>query len=147
MRLAEILDTCAVKTVTIGPEINLADAAKAMHQTDALAALICKTGMLLGILTAGDIVRAVAGSTTQSWYDPVTALLTESPQPVPEAEPVGQIITQMVAKGIDLLPVITGNAIMVVTLAGLLRAENSYLHSEVQHLQTYIDALHDAPND
>jgi hypothetical protein len=26
-------------------------------------------------------------------------------------------------------------------------AENTLLHGEVDHLQNYIDALHDAPND
>ena len=34
-----------------------------------------------------------------------------------------------------------------VTLGSLLRAENALLHDEVRHLQTYINALHDAPND
>lgn len=147
MRLADILDTCAVKTVTIGPEVSLVDAARAMQQVDAMAALIFTDGKLQGILSADLIVRAVAGSPTQCLNDPVTRAITVLPQSVTEEEPVGRIIAQMISTGIDYLPVITGNATVIVTLGGLLRVENNYLHSEVKHMQTYIDALHDAPND
>jgi CBS domain-containing protein len=149
MRLADVLDSCAVKTVTVGPEVSLAEAARAMHEADAAVAIVLENGGLQGVVTAGDILRGLTSATspTLAWVGRVTSALPGEPQAVTAEERVGRVIAKMTAAGIDYLPVITKSATFVVALCNLLRAENAYLHGEVRHLQTYIDALHDAPND
>ncbi len=149
MRLVDVLDSCCVKTVTVAPEVSLAVAARAMHQADAAAAMVMENGKLQGILTAGDILRTLtlASSVNLAWSGPITAALSKGLPNVTVEKKVAQVIEKMTAAGIDYLPVITGLATQVVSLCRLLQAHNTYLHGEVHHLQNYIDALHDAPND
>ncbi len=149
MRLVDVLDSCCVKTVTVAPEVSLAVAARAMHQADAAAAMVMENGKLQGILTAGDILRTLtlASSVNLAWNGPVTAVLAQELPTVFTDDKIGQVIEKMAAAEIDYLPVITGLATQVVSLCRLLQAQKAFLHGEVDHLQTYIDALHDAPND
>ena len=149
MRLADILDEWGAKVVTVSPGISLAEAAQAILKVEATAVLIIESDRLLGLLTKSDILRflTTATSTILAWDGPVTAALSEGMQVVTPEELVGRVITKMTAAGVDHLPVIGRQGICVVALPSLLRAENAYLHGEVQHLQTYIDALHDASND
>jgi len=148
MRLADVLDTCRVKTVTVATEVSLAEAARALHRDDA-AAIIVENGRLRGILTAGDILRflTMATSPTHAWQGPVTAALSEGVEIATPEEPIGRAILKMTAAGRAHLPIATVAGIVVVSLCRLLLTENAQLHGEVQHLQTYIDELHDAPND
>lgn len=149
MKLADVLDSCCVKTVIVAPEVSLAVTARAMHKADAAVAMVMDNGALQGILTAGDILRALtlARFVDPVWNGPITAALSEEPAAVNTEEKVGQVIEKMTAGENDYLPVITGLAPQVVSLNRLLQAQKVYLHGEVHHLQTYIDALHDAPND
>ncbi len=148
MRLSDIIDDCAVKTVTVVPGLSLASAARAMHLSDATA-IIVENDRFQGILTAGDILRFLASATSpiEAWQGPVsTALGKESASATPE-EPVGRVIEKMMVVGRDHLPVVVAQGIIVVSLSNVLLTENAQLHGEVYHLQNYIDALHDAPND
>jgi CBS domain-containing protein len=148
MRLVDVLDSCRVKTVTAVPEVSLAEAARAMHDGDA-AAIIVDSSRFQGILTAVDLLRhlALAATPNETWQVPVTAALGDKVATVSCEETVGRTIEKMTAAGIDHLPVATAQGIVVTSLCRLLLAENALLHGEVQHLQNYIDALHDAPND
>lgn len=149
MRLADVLDEWGAMVVTVSPGISLADAVQAMLKVEATAVLIIESDRLIGLLTKSDILRflTTATSTIQAWNGPVKAALSEGLQVVTPEELVGRAITRMTAAGVDHLPVVGTQGTFVVALTSLLRAENAYLHGEVQHLQTYIDALHDASND
>jgi len=148
MRLADVIDDGAVKTVTVVPGLCLAEAARAMHGNDATA-IIVDNGRFQGILTAGDILRFLTSATSpiQAWQGPASAALGEESATAAPEEPVGRAIEKMIAARRDHLPVVAAQGIVVVSLSNLLLAENAHLHGEVHHLQNYIDALHDAPND
>lgn len=148
MRLADVLDSSVVKAVRVIPGVSLAEAARTMHREDA-AAIVVEDGQFQGVLTAGSILRLLASSALPSvvWNGPVLAALDENQQPIGPEETVGQTIQRMLAGGSDHLPVAASSGMVVVSLCRLLLAENNSLHGEVQHLQNYIDALHDAPND
>jgi hypothetical protein len=148
MRLADVLDTCCVPTVTVSAEVSLAQAVQTMFRDHAAA--ICIEGRPRDILTAEAILRVLTRTTSPAlaWSDPVAGALGEGLMILTKEEPVRRVIEKMLAAGIDHMPVavsITGTA--VVSLCRLLLVESAFLHGEVQHLQTYIDALHDAPND
>ncbi len=149
MRLADVLDSSGARAVTVSPETSLAEVALAMHRACATAALVVEDERLRGLLTLGDFLRLLTTATSPAlaWTNPVTAALTEGAVPVTVEEKVARVITEMTAAGIDHLPVAVAGGFVVVSLCNLLRAENAFLHGEVRHLQTYIDALHDAPND
>lgn len=149
LQLADVLDSCGARAVTVSPGTSLAEAAEAMHRAGATAALVMEDERLRGLLTLSDFLRLLtaAPSPAAAWTNPVTAALTEATVPVTAEEKVGRAIIRMTAAGIDHLPVTVAGGFTVVSLCSLLRAENAFLHGEVRHLQTYIDALHDAPND
>ena len=149
MLLADVIDSCAVRTVTVAPEFSLTATAREMQKADCAAVLVMDNNLFLGILTVGDILRALTsvGAADRAWNGPVSAALVKEQPIVTMEEKVAQVIEIMTAAGIVYLPVIAGNATQVVSLCRLLRAQNTYLHDEIHHLQTYIDALHDAPND
>jgi CBS domain-containing protein len=148
MRLAEVLDSCCVKIVTVAPDVTLAEAARAMGQAGATA-IVVESGSFLGILTAADILRFLAPAPfpAEVWLGPVAAALGATVTTVPDEEPVGRAIEKMTTAGIDHLAVATNQGIVVVSLCRLVLAENALLRGEVDYLQNYIDALHDAPND
>jgi CBS domain-containing protein len=148
MRLAEVLDDCRVKIVTVAPDVTLAEATRAMRR-DGAAAIVVEGGSCLGVLTAADILGFLAQPTfpADPWLAPVAAALGAKVTTVADEEPVGRAIERMTAAGIDHLPVAAAQGIVVVSLCRLVLAENALLHGEVQYLQNYIAALHDAPND
>lgn len=149
MRLADVLDRCVVRTVTVDPGISLAEAAQAMHRAGAPVLLVVEDQRPRSLLTAGDVLHSltVAASPLRAWQGTLAAALTEAPKALTSEETVGRTLAGMMAAKIDYLPVTTAEGIVVVSLASLLMAENAFLQGEVHHLQTYIDALHDAPND
>ena len=149
MRLAEVLDDCAVKSVTVAPQLSLAEAARSMHTVGAAAVLVMDNDLLQGILTAGDILRGLTSARKADlvWNGPVGTVIVKELPIVTMEEKIAQTIEIMTAAGIHYLPVIAEGAIRVVSLCRLLQVQNALLHGEVQHLQNYIDALHDAPND
>jgi CBS domain-containing protein len=149
MRLADVLDRCSVRTVTVNPEVSLAEAAQVMHKAGASVLLVVEDKQPRSILTKGDILHSltIAASPVLAWEGPLAATLTEVPQALTSEETVARALVGMMEAKIDYLPVITVRGVVVVSFSNLLLAENAFLHGEVQHLQTYIDALHDAPND
>jgi len=134
--------------VTVGPEVSLAKAAQLLHGNDT-AAIIVDDGRFRGTLTAGDILRilTLAASPAQVWQSPIANALCEKVAAVTPEERVGRAIERMTAAGVNHLPVTTASGTVVVSLCQLLQVANTQLHDELHHLQTYIDALHDAPND
>lgn len=148
MRLADILDHCLLTTVIIDPEHSLAESARSMQRTGAPALLVEDQGLLMGLVTAEDIIRALvtAGEIIDVWNGPVRAIVRPIPVVATE-EKLAQVIGTMAATGISALPVTVSGRTQVVSLCQLLQAQVTNLHGEVQHLQTYIDALHDASND
>lgn len=149
MRLADVLGTCAVTTVTVAPAQSLAEAAQAMHQAGAMAILVKDGDLLQGVLTAEDVLCALVSASEiyRAWNGPVRAALAKELPVVTSEEKITQVVETMTAAGVHSLPVTAGGATLVISLCRLLQIQINSLHSEVDHLQTYIDVLHDAPND
>jgi len=149
MRLVDVLDICKAKLVEVTPETSLAEASQAMCAAEAAGALIIRPDGRQEILTRADIIRllTMSASPLGAWQGPVIEAIVDSSEPIDPEMPVGLVIANMGKAGSEYRPVVTERGLVIISLCNLLMAENAFLHSEVQHLQTYIDALHDAPND
>ena len=149
MRLADILDICTVKLVEIAPGTSLAETAREMCVIEVAGARFIRPDGRQGFVTRGDILHLLVNSASPlgTWEGPVIDVINRGPEPVDATMQVRMVIADMREAGIEYMPVVTGQGIVIVSLSNLLLAENAFLHSEVQHLQTYIDALHEAPND
>lgn len=148
MRLEKVLHSCALKAETLAPEQSLAEAARAICRAETGAVLV-DDGKLRGLVTAEDVLRTLvaASAVDHAWNGPLRAALHRQLPLVTSGARIAEVVETMAAAGVQSLPVTAGDATLVVNLTRLLQIQINSLHDEVQHLQTYIDALHDAPND
>lgn len=149
MRLVDVLEICAAKLVEVTPATSLAEASQAMCAAEATGALLVRPDGRREILTGEDIIRllTMSASPLGAWEGPAIEAIADRSEPIDPELPVGLVIANMSEAGLEYKPVVTERGLVIVSLRNLLLAENAFLHREVQHLQLYIDALHDASND
>ena len=149
MFVADALEQLTVAFVQVDGRTSLAETARAMAAGNAAAVLVVDQDRCRGVVTATDILRALATSPTieLGWQSEVAKVMSGDTSPISQKERLTAIFTLMRDTGRDYLPLSTGNGLTVLSLAKLLMLDNTLLRREVDHLQTYIEALHDAPND
>lgn len=149
MLVADALEQLTVAFVQVDGRTSLAETARAMAAGNAAAVLVVDQDRCRGVVTATDMLRALATSPTieLGWQSEVAKVMSGDTSPISQKERLTAIFTLMRDTGRDYLPLSTGNGLTVLSLAKLLMLDNTLLRREVDHLQTYIEALHDAPND
>ena len=149
MRLVDVINSCTVKTVTVAPALYLAKALQAMYAAEAEAILVMENDQLQGVLTAADIFRALIMAKTDilDWNGPTATALGKKQPIITSEEGVTKVIAILTTADVEYVPVIVEGTTLVISRCRLLGIQNAFLYDEVQHLQDYIDALHDAPND
>lgn len=149
MFVADALEQLTVAFVQVDGRTSLAETARAMAAGNAAAVLVVDQDRCRGVVTATDMLRALATSPTieLGWQSEVAKVMSGDTSPISQKERLTAIFTLMRDTGRDYLPLSTGNGLTVLSLAKLLMLDNTLLRREVDHLQTYIEALHDAPND
>jgi CBS domain-containing protein len=149
MFVADALEQLTVAFVQVDSQTSLAETARAMAAGNAAAVLVVDQDRCRGVVTATDMLRALATSSTieLGWQSEVATVMSGETSPISQKERLTTIFTLMRDTGRDYLPLSTGNGLTVLSLAKLLMLDNTLLRREVDHLQTYIEALHDAPND
>lgn len=149
MLIADALEQVTVAFVQVDGRTSLAETARAMTAGNAAAALVVDIGRCRGVVTAADLLRALAAAPTieLGWHSEVTVAMAGESTPIGQEERLTTIFTLMRETGRDYLPLSTVNGLTVLSLAKLMMLDNTLLRREVDHLQTYIEALHDAPND
>lgn len=149
MLVADALEQLTVAFVQVDGRTSLAETAQAMAAGNAAAVLVVEQDRCRGVVTASDMLRALATSPTLElgWQSKVATVMNGDTSPISQGERLTTIITLMRDTGCDYLPLATGNGLIVLSLAKLLLLDNTLLRREVDHLQTYIEALHNAPND
>jgi CBS domain-containing protein len=150
MRLWDLTKGDGSPSVTISARATLAQAVEMMITKKASAIIVMDDNDIKGMITRSDIMRCLNDSTSvsQAWEIPVNQVMSTRLIAATPDQPLGQAIKQMVEAGIGHLPVLEGGTVKTLfSLNQLLIEENKHLHTELVDLQTYIDALHDAPND
>jgi CBS domain-containing protein len=149
MLVADALEHLTVAFVQVDGRTSLAETARAMAAGSAAAVLVIDQDRCRGVVTASDLLRALVTSPTieLGWQSEVATVMSGDTSPINQKERLAAIFTLMRDTDRDYLPLSTGNGLTVLSLAKLLMFDNTLLRREVDHLQTYIEALHDAPND
>lgn len=149
MFVADALEQLTVAFVQVDGRTSLAETARAMAADNAAAVLVVDHDRCRSVVTATDMLRALATSPTieLGWQSEVATVMSGDTSPISQTERLTTIFTLMRDTGRDYLPLSTENGLTVLSLAKLLMLDNTLLRREVDHLQTYIEALHDAPND
>lgn len=149
MLVADALEQLNVAFAQVDSRTSLAETARAMAVGNAAVVLVVDQDRCRGVVTATDLLRAMAMSPTieQGWQSEVATVMSEDTSPIGQDERLTKVFTLMRDTGRDYLPLSTGNGLTVLSLAKVLMLDNALLRREVDHLQSYIEALHDAPND
>lgn len=149
MLVADALEQLTVAFVQVDGRTSLAETARAMAHGNAATVLVVDQERCRGVVTATDLLRALTTSASieLGWQSEVVMALSGDTSPISQDERLTTIFTLMRDTGREYLPLSTGNGLTVLSLAKVLMLENTLLRREVDHLQTYIEALHDAPND
>jgi CBS domain-containing protein len=149
MLVADALEQITVAFVQIDGRTSLAETARAMAAGHAATVLVVDQDRCRGVATASDLLRALATSPSieRGWQSEVVMAISGGTEPISEDERLTKVLALMRDTGCDYLPLSTGKGLTVLSLAKVLMLENTLLRREVDHLQTYIEALHDAPND
>ena len=121
-RTLTVGDVMTAVVVTTSPDNPVADAAAAMVRHKVGSALIMQGRLLTGILTERDVLRAAAsGSDLTS--SPVSAWMTEDPEPASPDTTVEDAAQLMLLHGFRHLPVLEGREVRgVVSLRDLAAA-------------------------
>ena len=149
MIVAQALEHLTVPAVTVSSRASLAETARAMNDLGAPVALVRDGERCHGLVSASDLLRflAMAPTVAEGWACAVTlALGNDRPRAATE-ERLATIIERMDQANSDYLLVTSESGPSVLSFAKLVQFDNTLLRREVDHLQTYIEALHDAPND
>ena len=149
MFVAAALEHITVPAVRVTGRTSLAEAVMAMTAANSEAALVIEDDRCQGLVTATDLLRtlALAPTAEQGWRVEVAqALSGDIPQAI-AGDRLAEVNALMTGAGRDYLLLVTDQGPAVLSLVKLLKFDNGLLRRELDHLQTYIEALHDAPND
>jgi CBS domain-containing protein len=98
---------------------SLVDAAAQMHGRNVGAVVVLSEGLLVGIVTERDVLRAVA---TRRVGSSVADVMTVAPETVDADEPSGQAAAVMIHGGFRHLPVVEGGTVVgMVSIRDLVR--------------------------
>lgn len=149
MELRRMLNQQSPCFTTLPADADLVEAVTAMVQYGKTAVAVVEGGQLKGLLTRSDLIGC----------------LGSGPGPAEEKKAVGQVMTRdlvlsepetslelalerMAQSNIEHLPVITqGRFLSVVNEKQVLHSRIGMLQAVVDHLQEYIDNLHNAAQD
>ena len=118
----EIRDLLSGEAKVCGPELDLATAARTMHQEGIGALGVIDNGRLVGIFTERDLVRAVAEGADLAG-EPVSTFMTPDPDDLaPDVDPL-EAARWMLATGYRHLPVVDEGVLLgMVSIKDLLWA-------------------------
>jgi CBS domain-containing protein len=121
-RAQTIGDLMTTRVVAASPDDPVTDAAAAMIRRNVGSALIMQGRFLAGILTERDVLRAVASGSDLT-NSPVSAWMTEDPEPASPDTTVEDATQLMLLHGFRHLPVLEGREVRgVVSLRDLAAA-------------------------
>jgi CBS domain-containing protein len=121
-RALTLRDLMTTRVVAVSPGDPVADAAAAMIRAKAGSALVMQGRFLAGILTERDVLRAAASGSDLT-NSPVSAWMTEDPEPACPDTTVEDAMQLMLLHGFRHLPVLEGREVRgVVSLRDLAAA-------------------------
>jgi CBS domain-containing protein len=118
--MATVADVMSRKLLIVEPATDLSEAAERMVERGVGAALVLSGGMVSGILTERDVLRAVATGSVEGTH--VAAWMTREPETVDVAEALGRAAAIMIHGGFRHLPVLDdGKPAGIVSIRDLMR--------------------------
>jgi CBS domain-containing protein len=123
--LTTVREVMSKELVTVDPSINLIEAAREMSTGRVGSVLVLQEGLLVGIFTERDILRALADSPSADLarVSPVSTRMVRDPVTIGPDATAGEALDRMLVGGFRHLPVIEGSALVgVVSMRDLAKS-------------------------
>lgn len=123
--MTTVREVMSAGLVTVGPAVNLMEAAHAMSVGHVGSVLVFAEGAMVGIFTERDIMRALAGhaSADAARTSPVGKSMTSEPTTIGPDASVGGALDLMLSGGFRHLPVVENEAVIgVVSMRDLAKS-------------------------
>lgn len=126
--------------VTIGPNATLLDAAQLLHRHRIGAVIVSgPAGVIDGILSERDVVRAVAEGGANALGNPVRSVMSADVVRCAPTDTIDQLMSAMTERRIRHLPVVDGGALVgIVSIGDVVKRRLAEVQDETQALQDYI---------
>lgn len=96
------------RLLSVDPQARLSEVAREMRGNDADSVAVMEDGVLVGIITERDLVRAIADGVNPS-QTAANVIMTADPATVTADEDVSVVALKMMSLGVRHLPVVDGN--------------------------------------
>ena len=96
------------RLLSVDPQTKVAEVAREMRGNDADSVAVMEDGVLVGIITERDLVRAIADGVNPTQTN-ASVIMTSDPATVTADEDVSIVALKMMRLGVRHLPVVDGN--------------------------------------
>ena len=123
--MTTVREIMSTELVTVEPSASLTDTSRSMSAGHAGSALVLQDGILVGIFTERDIMRALGYSSSADLArtSPVSKWMSRDPVTVGPGTTVAEALDLMLFRGFRHLPVMDGDAVVgVVSMRDLARS-------------------------
>jgi CBS domain-containing protein len=138
--VSQILKQKGDAVFTVGPDENLAAAARQLNDKRVGALVVVAAGKVAGILSERDVVREVARGGEGALAHPVSSAMTGEVISAKPNETVDQLLGRMTDRRVRHLPVIgrEGELCGLVSIGDLVKHKISEIEAEAETLKHYI---------
>jgi len=126
----KVSDVMTSSVVTVKPDETIVDAARKMAENKIGSVVVVDDkGIIIGILTEGDIVRRVVARGLDPSQTPVEAVMTKNPITIFEDADLAAAAELMREKGVGHLPVVNeeGRLVGIITRSDIVRIAPSLI--------------------
>ncbi|WP_320201617.1 CBS domain-containing protein [Agrobacterium sp. rho-13.3] len=136
----ELLDLKGRDVVTVGPDMSLGDAAITLHENRIGAVVVTDdTGVILGIFTERDLVKAVAAHSSRALQVKVSAAMTKNVTRCHEGSSTDDLMEIMTGGRFRHLPVeANGRLVGIISIGDVVKARIGEIEAEAEHIKAYI---------
>jgi len=140
MQVVHILRDKGRDVVTIAPEATMAEAARLLAGKRIGAVIVCdRSGMLAGILSERDIVRALSLANAEALAHEVSEYMTRGVATCCEADSVDDLMEQMTRGRFRHVPVVeNGQLAGIISIGDVVKTRIAETVREAQSLREYI---------
>jgi len=149
MKLQRLLDTHDSCFTSLSADTALGEAIIAMTRYGKTAVAVMEGDRLSGILTRSDLLACLGSSPEQPVEKKhLSQVMTGEPVCGDPKDSLEQALDRMARSRVEHLPVVdAGRLVTVLHQRQLLQARIELLQESVNHLQEYVERLHDAAQD
>lgn len=141
MHVESILNTKDGAIVTVSSHSTIGELIAALANHNIGAVLVVDNGQLTGIVSERDIVRHLAGSAEGFRSQPVSAIMTRSPQTCARTDTIEDAMNKMSRGRFRHLPVVdNGRLVGIISMGDVVKRKIDQAEQEAEELREYISS-------